>query len=85
MLGFFVRIKPHFGLKVKSTFEYTIWFFFIPFMEWGHRVFFMSNGKAVWGRVVVRRGTRKASTSLVALLVLCSCGWPVHCVVQSVM
>lgn len=67
MLGFFVRIKPHLGFKVKSTFEYTIWFFFIPFMEWGDRSFFMSNGKAVWGRVVVRtRGTGKASTSLVA-------------------
>lgn len=66
MLCFFVRIKPHFGLKVKSTFEYTIWFFFISFMDGKTGVFFMCNGKAVWSRVVVRRGYRKASTSLVA-------------------
>lgn len=50
MLGFFVRIKPHFGLKVKLTFEYTIWFFFIPFMEWGHRGFFMSNERQSGGK-----------------------------------
>lgn len=42
MLGFFVFVKPRLGFMVKSTFEFTVWFFFIPLVEWeDERIFFI--------------------------------------------
>lgn len=75
LLGFFVFVKPCLGFMVKPTFEFAVWFFFVPLVEW-------EDGDFFFIRVMERHmghcgGNKKGIGETIAVVVAQDCFWGV--------